>query len=89
MPRSLSSPARADLRQLGRRQILAQMIERRRAWDEQDVGRAHQLQPHFDSGALEPVPGPLWQSFTGPFLYYPGRRHLPSPLRAFVDFIRS
>ncbi len=47
------------------------------------------LQPYLDSGALEPVLEPWWQRFTGPFLYYPGRRHLPSPLRAFVDFIRS
>jgi DNA-binding transcriptional LysR family regulator len=47
------------------------------------------LQPHLDSGALEPVLMPWWQNFTGPFLYYPGRRHLPSPLRAFVDFIKS
>ena len=27
--------------------------------------------------------------FSGPFLYYPGRRLLPAPLRAFVDFIKS
>jgi DNA-binding transcriptional LysR family regulator len=47
------------------------------------------LRPHLDSGALEPVLAPWWQSFTGPFLYYPGRRHLPAPLRAFVDFIRN
>jgi DNA-binding transcriptional LysR family regulator len=47
------------------------------------------LRPHIDSGALEPVLAPWWQSFSGPFLYYPGRRHLPAPLRAFVDFIRS
>lgn len=47
------------------------------------------LRPHFDSGALEPVLEPWWQTFSGPLLYYPGRRHLPSPLRAFVDFIRS
>ena len=47
------------------------------------------LQPYLDSGALEPVLEPWWQTFTGPFLYYPGRRHLPSPLRAFVDFIRA
>jgi DNA-binding transcriptional LysR family regulator len=46
------------------------------------------LQPQLDDGTLEPVLQPWWQSFTGPFLYYPGRRHLPAPLRAFVDFIR-
>ena len=45
------------------------------------------LRPHFASGALEPVLEPWWQRFSGPFLYYPGRRHLPAPLRAFVDFI--
>jgi len=44
------------------------------------------LQPYFDSGALEPVMKPWWQVFSGPFLYYPGRRHLPAPLRAFIDF---
>ncbi|MFC4763555.1 LysR family transcriptional regulator [Dyella koreensis] len=47
------------------------------------------LRPHLDSGALEPVLEPWWQTFTGPFLYYSGRRHLPAPLRAFVDFIRA
>lgn len=47
------------------------------------------LRPHLDSGALEPVLMPWWQSFPGPFLYYPGRRHLPAPLRAFVDFIKT
>lgn len=47
------------------------------------------LRPYLDSGALEPVLEPWWQTFTGPFLYYPGRRHLPAPLRAFIDFIRS
>ncbi|CAO4146493.1 LysR family transcriptional regulator [Methylorubrum extorquens] len=45
------------------------------------------LQPHLDSGALEPVLEPWWQQFPGPFLYYPGRRYLPAPLRAFIDFI--
>ncbi|MGR4971537.1 LysR family transcriptional regulator [Pseudomonas sp. LARHCG127] len=47
------------------------------------------LRPHLDSGALEPVLEPWWQRFTGPFLYYPGRRYLPSPLRAFIDFIHA
>ena len=45
------------------------------------------LRPYLDSGALEPVLEPWWQVFSGPFLYYPGRRHLPAPLRAFVDFV--
>src|SRR6202789_2307558 len=46
------------------------------------------LRPHFDSGALEPVLEPWGQRFWGPFLYYPGRRLVPAPLRAFIDFIR-
>jgi DNA-binding transcriptional LysR family regulator len=46
------------------------------------------LRPALEAGALVPVLEPWWQSFSGPFLYYPGRRHLPSPLRAFVDFIK-
>ena len=47
------------------------------------------LRPHLESGALEPILEPWWQSFSGPFLYYPGRTYLPSPLRAFVDFIKA
>ena len=47
------------------------------------------LQPHFDRGELEPVLQPWWQAFSGPYLYYPGRRHLPAPLRAFVDFVKA
>ena len=47
------------------------------------------LRPHLDSGALEPILERWWQPFSGPFLYYPGRRLLPAPLRAFVDFIKS
>ena len=47
------------------------------------------LRPHLDCGALEPVLEPWWQRFSGPFLYYPGRRLVPAPLRAFVDFIKA
>ncbi|MCF7534892.1 LysR family transcriptional regulator [Pseudomonas petrae] len=46
------------------------------------------LRPYLDSGLLEPVLEPWWPSFSGPFLYYPGRRYVPSPLRAFLDFIQ-
>jgi DNA-binding transcriptional LysR family regulator len=47
------------------------------------------LRPHMDSGALEPVLEPWWPSFSGPFLYYPGRRLVPAPLRAFIDYIKG
>jgi DNA-binding transcriptional LysR family regulator len=47
------------------------------------------LRPHLDSGALEPILEPWWQKFSGPFLYYPGRRLVPAPLRAFIDFIKA
>ncbi|WP_277961715.1 LysR family transcriptional regulator [Pseudomonas sp. RIT-To-2] len=46
------------------------------------------LAPYLASGALEPVLEPWWQTFSGPFLYYPGRRHLPAALKAFIGFVR-
>jgi DNA-binding transcriptional LysR family regulator len=47
------------------------------------------LRPYIEQGQLEPVLEPWWPSFSGPYLYYPGRRLVPAPLRAFVDFIRA
>lgn len=47
------------------------------------------LRPRLESGELVPLLEPWWLSVPGPFLYYPGRRHLPAPLRAFVDFIQA
>jgi DNA-binding transcriptional LysR family regulator len=47
------------------------------------------LRAPLESGALEPILQPWWQPFSGPFLYYPGRRHLPAPLRAVVDFVKD
>ena len=47
------------------------------------------LRPYIDRGLLEPVLESWWPQFSGPYLYYPGRRLVPAPLRAFVDFIRT
>jgi len=47
------------------------------------------LRPYIDRGELAPVLEAWWPQFSGPYLYYPGRRLVPAPLRAFVDFIRD
>jgi DNA-binding transcriptional LysR family regulator len=41
------------------------------------------------SGTLRSVLDEWCPSFPGPFLYYPGNRHVPSALRAFIDFARA
>ncbi len=46
------------------------------------------LTPLVASGALDLVLDDWAQSFSGPFLYYASRRHMPAPLRAFVDFLK-
>jgi DNA-binding transcriptional LysR family regulator len=47
------------------------------------------LRPLIDEGALVPVLEEWLQPFSGPFLYFPSRRLLPAPLRAFIDFIKE
>lgn len=46
------------------------------------------LRPVLDDGRLIPVLEDWWYGFSGPFIYYPSRRHMPTPLRAFLDFIK-
>ena len=46
------------------------------------------LAPHLASGELESVLDDWLPPFSGPFLYYHSRRHMPGPLRAFVDFLK-
>ena len=46
------------------------------------------LRPVLDDGRLVPVLEDWWYGFSGPFIYYPSRRHMPTPLRAFLDFIK-
>jgi DNA-binding transcriptional LysR family regulator len=47
------------------------------------------IAPALASGALQPLLEDWWLRFSGPMLYYPSRRHVPAPLRAFVDHIKN
>jgi DNA-binding transcriptional LysR family regulator len=41
------------------------------------------------SGAVEEILSDWSEPFSGPFLFYAQRRHMPAPLRAFIDFIKT
>lgn len=47
------------------------------------------LKPWLDDGRLVPILQDWWLQFPGPKLYYPDRRLVPSPLRAFIDYIKA
>lgn len=47
------------------------------------------IRPQLASGQLRPLLQDWWQHFEGPYLYYHNRRHVPAPLRAFVDYVKA
>ncbi|MDE1147312.1 MAG: LysR family transcriptional regulator [Azospirillaceae bacterium] len=46
------------------------------------------MAPSLAAGQLVPVLEDWLPPFPGPYLYYPSRRHVPAPLRAFIDFMK-
>lgn len=47
------------------------------------------LLPAIKAGMLLPILDEWATEFSGPFLYYASRRHMPPALRAFVDFVKA
>jgi DNA-binding transcriptional LysR family regulator len=47
------------------------------------------ISPHLAAGRLLPLLGDWCGHLSGVFLYYPSRRQVPGPLRAFIDFMRA
>jgi DNA-binding transcriptional LysR family regulator len=48
---------------------------------------AHQVRDHVASGALVQLLPDWTPAFPGFYIYYPSRRHMAPPLRAFLDFM--
>lgn len=46
------------------------------------------LESGLASGQLVAILDDWASEFSGPYLYYASRRHMPAPLRAFVDFLK-
>jgi DNA-binding transcriptional LysR family regulator len=76
-----------------RGRVVANSVDLELAAAVQGLGLIHSfegfLEPALTVGALVPVLEEWVQSFPGPFLYYPSRRGMPAPLRAFVDHLRG
>jgi DNA-binding transcriptional LysR family regulator len=47
------------------------------------------LGPALASGELVEIMTDWSETFSGPYLYYASRRHMPAALRAFVDFVKA
>lgn len=47
------------------------------------------LAPSIAAGSLVPLLEDWTEIFSGPILYFSGRRHMPVPLRAFVDYVKE
>jgi DNA-binding transcriptional LysR family regulator len=45
--------------------------------------------PHLEKGALVALLDEWCPDYAGLFLYYPGRRHVPAGLRAFIDVLKT
>jgi len=45
--------------------------------------------PHLTAGALVSLLDAWCPSYPGLYLYYPGHRHVPPPLRAFIDVLKA
>jgi DNA-binding transcriptional LysR family regulator len=45
--------------------------------------------PHLEKGALVTLLDDWCPDYAGLFLYYPGHRHVPAGLRAFIDALKT
>lgn len=74
-------------------QIVANRIEPQLAAARAGLGIVHTFEgfvaPSVKHKELVLILDDWAETFTGPFLYYASRRHMPGPLKAFVDFVKS